>query len=65
MTASAVAGLLQKAGSVIIASHRDPDGDALGATLGLMHLLKRRGQERYGLQRRALARGIRLFAGRG
>ncbi len=44
MTASAVAGLLQRAGSVIIASHRDPDGDALGATLGLMHMLKGAGK---------------------
>lgn len=45
MTASAVSGLIKKARSVIISAHRDPDGDALGATLGLMHMLRAVGKD--------------------
>lgn len=36
---------LGRAGRVFLAAHRDPDGDALGATLGLMHLLTAQGKE--------------------
>ncbi len=36
---------LGRAGKVLLAAHRDPDGDALGATLGLMHLLQAQGKE--------------------
>jgi phosphoesterase RecJ-like protein len=39
-----VAQALEKAGRLLIVSHRDPDGDALGASLGLMHLLREQGK---------------------
>lgn len=45
MTVDAASGLLKKAGSVLIAAHQDPDGDALGATLGLMHILLASGKK--------------------
>ncbi len=37
----AVAQALEQADKVLVVSHRDPDGDALGSSLGLMHLLQR------------------------
>jgi phosphoesterase RecJ-like protein len=40
----AVAQALERAGRVVVFSHYDPDGDALGASLGLMHLLKLQGK---------------------
>lgn len=40
----AVAQALEQSGSVLVFSHRDPDGDALGASLGLMHLLQLQGK---------------------
>ena len=40
----AVANSLEQAGRVIVFSHYDPDGDALGSSLGLMHLLERMGK---------------------
>jgi phosphoesterase RecJ-like protein len=36
---------LESAGRVLIVCHRDPDGDALGSSLGLMHLLEARGRQ--------------------
>ncbi len=40
-----VTELLDQAQRLLVLSHRDPDGDALGASLGLMHLLGRRGKQ--------------------
>ncbi|MCB2186027.1 MAG: bifunctional oligoribonuclease/PAP phosphatase NrnA [Deltaproteobacteria bacterium] len=40
-----VAGLIQDARSVLVVAHQDPDGDALGSTLGLAHLLRALGKE--------------------
>lgn len=40
-----VIAMLEDAARVLVLAHRDPDGDALGATLGLGHLLAARGQE--------------------
>lgn len=40
----AVANALEQTGRVLVASHYDPDGDALGSSLGLMHLLERQGK---------------------
>lgn len=40
----AVANSLEQAGKVLVVSHYDPDGDALGSSLGLMHLLEGQGK---------------------
>ncbi len=40
----AVLAMLQGAQQVMIMAHQDPDGDALGASLGLMHLLAGQGK---------------------
>jgi phosphoesterase RecJ-like protein len=37
--------LLQTPQQVVIIPHRNPDGDAMGSTLGLMHFLKKLGHE--------------------
>lgn len=42
---AAVAQALASAGRVLVMAHRDPDGDALGSVLGLMHLLATQGKE--------------------
>jgi len=39
-----VAQTLEQAERVLVISHRDPDGDALGSSLGLMHLLRQQGK---------------------
>lgn len=36
---------LSEAHKVLVVSHQDPDGDALGSSLGLMHLLRPMGKE--------------------
>jgi phosphoesterase RecJ-like protein len=41
----AVANSLEQTGRVLVVSHYDPDGDALGSSLGLMHLLERQGKK--------------------
>jgi phosphoesterase RecJ-like protein len=41
----AVANSLEQVDRVCIFSHYDPDGDALGSSLGLMHLLERMGKK--------------------
>lgn len=41
----AVAQALEGAGKVVIISHQDPDGDALGSTLGLAHMLRAMGKD--------------------
>lgn len=40
-----VAQMLENASRVLVVSHYDPDGDALGSSLGMMHLLTGRGAE--------------------
>lgn len=40
-----LAQMLEDSRRVLLVAHRDPDGDALGATMGLMHLLTGRGQQ--------------------
>ncbi|MCA1905066.1 MAG: DHH family phosphoesterase, partial [Desulfarculus sp.] len=40
-----VAQALREAGRVLVMAHRDPDGDALGSVLGLMHLLTANGKQ--------------------
>jgi phosphoesterase RecJ-like protein len=40
-----VAKMLADAQRVLVVSHRDPDGDALGSSLGLMHLLRAAGKK--------------------
>lgn len=42
---TACGGMIQDAKRVLLISHRDPDGDALGSSLGLMHLLSARGKQ--------------------
>lgn len=39
--------ILERAEKVLVVSHHDPDGDALGSSLALMHLLGARGAEVY------------------
>lgn len=41
----AVVQALREAGRVLVMAHRDPDGDALGSVLGLMHLLIANGKQ--------------------
>ena len=31
--------------NIVIVGHRNPDGDAMGSTLGLYHYLKKKGHE--------------------
>ncbi|CAO0820116.1 bifunctional oligoribonuclease and PAP phosphatase NrnA [Desulfarculales bacterium] len=40
-----LAEVMAQAGRVLVLAHRDPDGDALGSALGLMHLLKTQGKQ--------------------
>lgn len=40
-----LAEVLAPARRVLVLAHRDPDGDAMGSVLGLMHLLKNAGKE--------------------
>jgi bifunctional oligoribonuclease and PAP phosphatase NrnA len=40
-----LAEALASAGRVLVLAHRDPDGDAMGSALGLMHLLKTQGKQ--------------------
>lgn len=44
MTLSETAAVLRTADKVIITAHVNPDGDAIGASLGLMHLLEALGK---------------------
>jgi len=44
----AVLAELERARRVLVVGHRDPDGDALGSTLGLMDLLAGRGKQVWG-----------------
>lgn len=41
----AIKELLALPKKIVIAPHRNPDGDAMGSTLGLYHFLKKRGHE--------------------
>jgi phosphoesterase RecJ-like protein len=41
----AMISALESAARILIVSHRDPDGDALGSSLGLAHLLLGQGKE--------------------
>ena len=40
-----VAEMIKEAQRVLVVSHRDPDGDALGSSLGIMHFLREAGRE--------------------
>ncbi|MDO6492011.1 MULTISPECIES: DHH family phosphoesterase [unclassified Cellulophaga] len=40
-----VQSLLSSPQKIVIIPHKNPDGDAIGSTLGLMHYLKNRGQD--------------------
>lgn len=44
---TAVKELLEKNGRVVIFSHKNPDGDAVGSSLALYHSLKNAGKEAY------------------
>ena len=44
MTLSETAAVLRTADKVVITAHVNPDGDAIGASLGLMHLLEALGK---------------------
>ena len=39
----AAAAELRKAGRILITTHINPDGDAIGSALGLMHILRAAG----------------------
>ena len=39
------ANLISRASSIVLACHLNPDGDALGSMLGLMHILKALGKD--------------------
>jgi phosphoesterase RecJ-like protein len=41
----AIKGLLATQKKIVIIPHRNPDGDAMGSTLGLYHFLKQKGHE--------------------
>ena len=41
----AIAGLLEIPQKIVIIPHKNPDGDAIGSTLGLWHYLKGKGQD--------------------
>lgn len=45
LTLSKAAAMLTHAGKVVITAHENPDGDAIGSSLGLMHLLRGMGKE--------------------
>ncbi|WP_339709778.1 bifunctional oligoribonuclease/PAP phosphatase NrnA [uncultured Kriegella sp.] len=42
---NAVKALLSKPQKIVIVPHKNPDGDAIGSTLGLWHFLKNNGQD--------------------
>ena len=45
ITMDAAAQILRDAQTVVLTSHIRPDGDAIGSTLGLMHVLRAQGKE--------------------
>ena len=45
ITMDATAQMLRDAQTVVLTSHIRPDGDAIGSTLGLMHVLRAQGKE--------------------
>lgn len=45
ITMDAAAQMLRDAQTVVLTSHIRPDGDAIGSTLGLMHVLRAQGKE--------------------
>lgn len=45
ITMDAAAQMLRDAQTVVLTSHTRPDGDAIGSTLGLMHVLRAQGKE--------------------
>ena len=45
LTLSETAAALQGAAKVVITAHVNPDGDAIGSSLGLMHLLRALGKD--------------------
>lgn len=42
-TIARLGGMLEQPRSIVITTHHKPDGDALGSSLGLMHVLRRQG----------------------
>ena len=42
---AATSNFISEAKSIVITAHRNPDGDAIGSTLGLMHFLKSLGKD--------------------
>ncbi len=45
LTLEKTAEVLKNAGNVVLTAHVNPDGDAIGSTLGLMHILREMGKD--------------------
>lgn len=45
VTLSETAAILSSAQRIVITAHQNPDGDAIGSSLGLMHILRSLGKE--------------------
>ena len=45
VTLSETAAILASAQRIVITAHQNPDGDAIGSSLGLMHILRSLGKE--------------------
>ena len=44
-TVSQLRAAIERANRIVITAHHNPDGDALGSTLGLWHTLRNRGKD--------------------
>ncbi|WP_028579648.1 DHH family phosphoesterase [Desulfogranum japonicum] len=56
---------LQQASSVILATHINPDGDAIGSLLGLMHLLEGAGKKVFAFAEEPVSHSYRFLPGSG
>ena len=54
--------MIRDAQRVLVVSHQDPDGDALGSSLGIMHLLRDAGRKVFVHSAGPGSRGIRFYA---
>jgi phosphoesterase RecJ-like protein len=61
--AAGIAAILANARSVLLGSHRNPDGDSVGSVLGLAHVLRSRGVEVACLFPQGVPEAYRFLAG--
>ncbi|PIE58767.1 MAG: phosphoesterase [Desulfobulbus propionicus] len=64
-TPEQILAVVQSASHVVLATHINPDGDAVGSLLGLMHLLKDAGKEVFAFAEEPVPAAYRFIPGSG